>query len=118
MLHQAFTHSPILHSIDKFLPECLYILSLPINLVNKKPKKAKNTSSEAAGKPQRNGNSSQRNGKSPQRNNSSPQRTDKKPQQNGNDPQRSGKAADNNSQSRPPRRRRVNPQAKRKAVEA
>ena len=44
--------------------------------------------------------------------------TDKKPQQNGNDPQRSGKAADNNSQSRPPRRRRVNPQAKRKAVEA
>ena len=84
----------------------------------KKPKKAKNTSSEAAGKPQRNGNSSQRNGKSPQRNNSSPQRTDKKPQQNGNDPQRSGKAADNNSQSRPPRRRRVNPQAKRKAVEA
>ena len=56
----------------------------------KKPKKPKSSSSEAAGKPQRTGN---------------------------NQP-RSDKAADNNSQSRPPRRRRVNTQVKRKAVEA
>ena len=91
----------------------------------KKPKKAKNTSSEAAGKPQRTGKSLQRDGKSHQRdgkshkpNNNNPQRNGKNPQRNDNTPQRSGKAADSNSQSRPPRRRRVNPQAKRKAVEA
>ncbi|MDG6097690.1 DEAD/DEAH box helicase [Alteromonas sp. ZYF713] len=84
----------------------------------KKPKKAKNTSSEAADKTQRTGKSHQREGKSPQRNNNNPQRNNNNSQRNGNNPQGSGKAADNNGQSRPSRRRRVNPQAKRKTVGA
>lgn len=56
----------------------------------KKPKKAKNQQADSAGKPQR----------------------------NGNNQSRSGNAANKDGQSRPSRRRRVNPQAKRKAVEA
>jgi len=83
----------------------------------KKPKKPKSTSAEAAGNPQRDGKSPQRD-KSPQRNGNNSQRNGNNSQRKGNNPQRSGKAADNNGQSRPPRRRRVNPNAKRKAVEA
>ena len=56
----------------------------------KKPKKAKNQQADSAGKPQR----------------------------NGNNQSRSGNSANKDGQSRPSRRRRVNPQAKRKAVEA
>lgn len=56
----------------------------------KKPKKAKNQQADSAGKPQR----------------------------NGNNQSRSGNAANKDGQSRPSRRRRVNPHAKRKAVEA